>query len=37
MDVQLPAILILKNQMGSEFGSAGRILTWMSADMLQLA
>jgi len=37
MDVEFLAVLVLENQMSSELGFAGSVLTWMSPDLLQLA
>ncbi len=37
MDVEFLAVLVLENQMSSEFGFAGSVLTWMSLDLLQFA
>ena len=37
MDVEFPALSVLKDQVGPEFGFAGSVLTWMSFDLLELA
>jgi hypothetical protein len=37
MDVKFPAVLVLEDQVSSEFGFAGSILAWMSIDLLQVA
>jgi hypothetical protein len=37
MDVKFLAVLVLEDQMSSDFGFAGSVLAWMSLDLLQLA